>query len=49
MTVKYIEVRHGNGEDLFYIRGQENGTDALFGWTAFRTREEAIAKLENFN
>ena len=49
MTVKSIEVRHGNGEDLFYIRGQENGTDALFGWTVFRTREEAIAKLENFN
>ena len=49
MTVKSIEVRHSNGEDLFYIRGQENGTNALFGWTVFRTREEALAKLENFN
>ncbi len=49
MTVKTVEVRPSSGDDLFYIHGQENGTDALFGWTAFRTKEEALARLESFN
>lgn len=49
MTVKSVEVRSSNGEDLFYVHGKEHGTDALFGWTAFRTKEEALARLDGFN
>lgn len=49
MTVKSVEVRRSNGENLFYIRGEEHDTDALFGWTAFCTEEEALKHLDSFN
>lgn len=49
MTVKSVEARSSNGEDLFYVHGKEHSTDALFGWTAFRTREEALVRLDSFN
>ncbi|MCI9298671.1 MAG: hypothetical protein HFI10_14700 [Lachnospiraceae bacterium] len=49
MTVQSVETRRSNGEDLFYVRGKEHGTDALFGWTAFRTEKEALARLDSFN
>lgn len=49
MTVKEIEARENSGEYLYYVTGEESGTDALFGWTAFRTKAEALARLDNFN
>ncbi len=49
MTVKSIDARPGSGEPLYYITGEENSTDALFGWTAFKTEKEAWEHLENFN
>jgi len=47
MTVKAINIRHTSLGDRYYISGE--GEDALYGWTAFTTREEAETRLESFN
>ena len=49
MTVKSVRVRRSNGGNLYYVWGLEQGTDALFGWAAFLTEEEALRNLDNFN
>lgn len=47
MTVKSIAVRQTSSGNRYYVCGEEE--DALYGWTAFRTREEAETRLDSFN
>lgn len=49
MTVEEIIPRHSASGWLYYIKGKEMETDALYGWTAFPTEKEANRRFASFN
>lgn len=49
MVVKSITARHSGAGYLYYVSGSRPEEDALYGWTAFPSKQEAERYLESFN